>query len=375
MTNKYFATVARGLEDIAAQELKNLGAINVSTDFTGVHFEGNKSLLYRVNLWARTIFRVLKPIQEIKSYNAQQLYKNVKNIDWEEYLTINQTFAVRCTGGNRHLNHTHFTALQIKNAIIDRQREKTGNRSSVSITHPDIYINAHIQGNRCIISLDSSGESLHRRGFREAMGLAPLKETLAAALIDMTEWTADIAFFDPMCGSGILPLEAALKGLKIAPGLYRERFGFQTWLDFDASLWHDLVTEAKNSQLTELKAPIIGSDYSEEVINQAYSNSFNCGLNSYVKFKQKDLSEIEAPAEKGVIICNPPYGKRISDTEELSPLYKQLGDIFKQRFKGWTGYILTGNKELAKKVGLRASRRIRVYNGSLPCTLLKYELY
>lgn len=375
MTNKYFATVARGLEDIAAKELENLGAINVTTDFTGVNFEGDKSLLYRVNLWGRTIFRVLKPIQYIKSYNAEELYKNVKNIDWEEYLTLDRTFAVRCTGGNENLNHTHFSALGIKNAIIDRQREKTGIRSSIEVKHPDVLINAHIYENRCILSLDSSGESLHRRGFREAMGLAPLKETLAAALLDMTEWTPDLAFLDPMCGSGILPLEAALKALKIAPGLHRERFGFQTWLDYDASLWESLVTEAKNSRLLELSAPILGSDYAEEMIEQAYSNGFNCGLNEQVKFNQKDLSEVEAPAEKGVIICNPPYGKRISETEELIPLYKQLGDILKQRFKGWTAYILTGNKELGKKIGLKASRRIPVYNGSLPCTLLKYELY
>jgi putative N6-adenine-specific DNA methylase len=375
MINKYFATVARGLENIAAQELKNLGAINVNPDFTGVHFEGDKSLLYRVNLWGRTIFRVLKPIREIKSDNAQQLYNNVHNIDWEEYLTNKQTFAVRCTGSNPNLNHTHFTALQIKNAIIDRQRKNTGIRSSIEVKDPDVLINAHIQKNRCILSLDSSGESLHRRGFREAMGLAPLKETLAAALLDMTEWNPDLAFFDPMCGSGTLPLEATLKALNIAPGLYRQRFGFQTWLDFDASIWENLVIEAKKSQISDLKAPIWGSDYAAEIIEQAYTNSVRGGLNKQVKFSQKELSAIEAPAEKGVIICNPPYGKRMNEVEELSPLYKKLGDIFKQRFRGWTAYILTGNKELAKKVGLKASRRISVYNGSLPCTLLQYELY
>jgi putative N6-adenine-specific DNA methylase len=207
------------------------------------------------------------------------------------------------------------------------------------------------------------------------VGLAPLKETLAAALLEMTEWESELAFFDPMCGSGTLPLEAALKALKIAPGLYRHKFGFQTWLDFEPCVWENLVKEAKNSQLSQLKAPILGSDYSAEMIEQAYSNGVNCGLNRLVKFTQKELSQIEAPATKGIIICNPPYGKRISETEELSPLYKQIGDIFKQRFKGWTAYILTGNKELAKKIGLKTSRRLRVYNGPLPCTLLKYELY
>lgn len=376
MTNyKYFATVARGLEDIAAQELESLGAINVKSDFTGVHFEGDKRLLYFVNLWSRTIFRVLKSIQQVKCFNAEQLYQNVHKIDWSEYLGIKQTFAVRCTGSNRNLNHTHFTALQIKNAIIDQQRLKTGDRSNIEVKYPDVLINAHIYESDCILSLDSSGESLHRRGFKEAVGIAPLKETLAAALIMMTEWTPDIAFVDPMCGSGSLPLEAGLKALNIAPGLFRENFGFQTWLDFDQSLWEELLQEARDSQLSQLKAPILGSDYALEMINQSYSNSFSCGLNLHVNFTQKDLADIQPPSEKGVIICNPPYGKRISDADELAPLYKQLGDIFKQRFKGWTGYILTGNKELAKKIGLKASRRIPVYNGSLPCTLLKYDLY
>ena len=207
------------------------------------------------------------------------------------------------------------------------------------------------------------------------MGLAPLKETLAAALIQMTDWTPELAFFDPLCGSGTLPIEAAMKALNIAPGLYRDQFGFQSWLDYDQSLWNELVTEAKNCQLKTLEIPIIGSDRDFNMIDQAYTNADNCGLGSQVQFLQQDISEVKAPAEKGVIICNPPYGERLGNLEELGDLYKSLGDIFKQRFTGWTAYILTGNKQLAKKVGLRTSRRIAVFNGSLPCTLLKYELY
>ena len=373
--NNYFATVARGLETIAAQELEELGAKEVSPDFAGVYFQGDKALLYRVNLWARTIFRVLVPIAQVKSYNAQQLYRSVQKLDWTKYIQHDMSIAVNCTGKNNHLNHTHFTALQIKNAIVDWQRNKYGKRSHVDVENPDVLINAHIHKNQCILSLDSSGSSLHRRGYRPAMGIAPLKETLAAALITMSEWTPDLPFLDPLCGSGTLAIESALKALNIAPGLYRQRFGFQTWLDFEHSLWQQIRQEAKESQLSQLSVPIIGSDRDLDVIEQAKVNAQNCGLEQQVKFYQRELSQIEPPADRGIIICNPPYGQRIGNTEELAALYKLLGDIFKQRFTGWTAYVLTGNKELAKKIGLRTSRRLPVYNGSLPCTLLKYELY
>jgi putative N6-adenine-specific DNA methylase len=372
----YFATVARGLEEIAAKELERLGATNIRPDFTGVHFQGNKELLYRVNLWSRILFRILVPIAKVKSYNADRLYQSIQEeIDWSLYLHPDMTFAVNCTGKNDRLNHSHFTSLQIKNAIVDLQKKQFNKRSNIDIEHPDLLINAHIDNNRCIIALDSSGTSLHRRGYRPAMGLAPLKETLAAALIEMTEWTADSTFFDPLCGSGTLPIEAAFKALNIAPGLSREQFGFQTWQDFDRPLWLQLVTEAKNSQLSALNFPIIGSDNSSEIIEQARINAQNCHLEKQLKFTQQELSDIQPPSDRGIIICNPPYGKRIGTETELEELYKLLGDIFKQRFTGWTAYILTGNKELSKKIGLRTAKRIPVYNGSLPCTLLKYELY
>jgi putative N6-adenine-specific DNA methylase len=382
--NNYFATVARGLEAIAAQELEQLGAKAVRPDFTGVHFQGDKALLYRVNLWARTIFRVLVPIAEVKSYNAQQLYRSVQKIDWSEYLHPEMTLAVNCTGKNNNLNHTHFTALQIKKAIVDWQRQNTGKRSDIEVKNPDLLINAHINQNLCLLSLDSSGSSLHRRGYRPAMGIAPLKETLAAALLEMAEWRPDLPFLDPLCGSGTLPIEAALKALNIAPGLYRAqgvsegtqpRFGFETWQDFDRTLWQDLVKEAKNNCLSVLSVPIIGSDRDLEVIEQAKINAQNCGLEKQIQFAQQELSTIQPPADKGIIICNPPYGERLGKEEELEQLYKLIGDVFKQRFKGWTAYVLTGNKQLAKKIGLRTSCRLSVYNGTLPCTFLKYQLY
>ncbi|NJK73307.1 MAG: RNA methyltransferase [Oscillatoriales cyanobacterium RU_3_3] len=373
--NQYFATVARGLETIAAQELEQLGAEDVEPDFTGVYFAGDRTLLYRVNLWSRTIFRVLVPIAKFRCSNADMLYREVQNIPWDEYLTPDNTLAVNCTGGNEKLNHTHYTALQVKNAIADQQRDLFNQRSSVDINNPDLLINIHIHQDVGILSLDSSGGSLHRRGYRPAVGFAPLKETLAAALLEMAEWTPDLPFLDPMCGSGTLPLEASLKALNIAPGLFREKFGFMNWRDFDEPLWDKLWAEAENSELSELKEIIAGCDRDADMIAQARTNAQQAGISDKIQFAQTELSQLEAPADRGVLICNPPYGERLGDANELGDLYKMLGDIFKQRFKGWNAFILTGNKELAKKVGLRTSRRIQVFNGSIPCTLLKYELY
>jgi putative N6-adenine-specific DNA methylase len=373
--NQYFATVARGLEPIAAQELERLGAQDVRPDFTGVHFVGDLALMYRVNLWARTIFRVLATLREFPCPDATSLYKEVQKIDWQQYLQPHNTLAVNATGGNRKLNHTHYTALQVKNAIVDQQRRQFGQRSSINTENPDILINTHIYQDRCTLSLDSSGTSLHRRGYRSAVGLAPLKETLAAALLDIAEWEPSLPFLDPLCGSGTLPLEASLKALNIAPGLFRQHFAFEKWPNFDEALWKQLLDDAENSERPALKAPILGSDKDPDILNQARINAEQCGVADRVKFTQTELQELEAPADKGVIICNPPYGERLGDATELGDFYKLLGDIFKQRFRGWTAFVLTGNKELAKRVGLRAARRIPVYNGSISCTFLKYELY
>ena len=373
--NHYFATVARSLESIAAAEIESLGAKEVRPDFTGVHFIGDKATLYRVNLWARTIFRVLVPLREFYCPNSNILYQEVQKIFWGEYLQSHQTLAVNCTGSNQKLNHTHYTALQVKNAIVDQQRRESGQRSTIDAKNPDVLVNVHIKQDRCILSLDSSGASLHRRGYRQAMGSAPLKETLAAALLDMAQWDASLPFLDPLCGSGTLPLEAGLKALNIAPGLFRQKFGFESFPDFDPQLWQMMLTEAKNSRRQKLKAPIWGSDRDADVLTQAYGNAVRCGIEHQIQFTQTELASVEAPADSGMIICNPPYGERLGEVQELGALYKTLGDVFKQRFKGWTAFILTGNKELAKKVGLKASRRIPVYNGAIPCTLLKYELY
>lgn len=371
----YFATVARGLEPLAAQELQQLGAEQVRPDFCGVSFRGDRELLYRTNLWARLPFRILQVLSTFPCRGADDLYNGIQTLDWQTYLTPDHTFAVTATGKTRALNHSHFTALQVKNAIVDWQRQQFGERSSIDTRHPDLQVNIHLHQDMCTLSLDSSGASLHRRGYRPAMGKAPLKETLAAALIDLSGWTPDLAFLDPLCGAGTLPLEAALVGLQIAPGSYRDRFGFESWLDFDRPLWHRLLKEAAAGMRQQLPKPISGSDRNPDRVQQAIANARLSGLESHLNFACRELAEVEPPADRGIIICNPPYGERMDDRHQLGAFYKRLGDIFKQRFKGWKAYVLSGNKALAQSIGLKSARRVPVWNGALACQLLEYELY
>ena len=377
---QYFATVGRGLEAIAAAELSQLGAQGVEPGFCGVAFQGDRPLLYRVNLWARIPFRILWQIHTFargagQGLDGKQLYGEIQTVDWSRYLSPDQTFAVRATGGNDRLNHTHYTALQVKNAIVDQQRQQFGQRSSVDLETPDLAVNLHIDKAGAVLSLDSSGASLHRRGYRPAMGAAPLKETLAAALIDMTDWQPSLAFFDPLCGSGTLPIEAALKSLRVAPGIFQRSFGFQQWQDFDADLWDGLVRSAENQEQSQLPGLVVGSDRDGQVLRLARHNAQHCGIGEDIQLLQQDFSQIEPPADQGVILCNPPYGERLGAQADLGAFYKQMGDVFKQRFKNWTAYVLCGNLQLAKGIGLRSAQRLVVYNGNLECRLLKFELY
>ncbi|MGD1906781.1 MAG: class I SAM-dependent RNA methyltransferase [Leptolyngbyaceae cyanobacterium] len=373
--NHYFATVARGLENLAAQELSGLGAEQVEPGFCGVAFAGDRPLLYRVNLWARLPFRILVTLGKFPCVTADDLYSGIQSLNWSGHLTPDHTLAVDATGKTHELNHSHFTALQVKNAIVDQQRSRAGIRSDVDTRFPDVRVNVHLHRDQATVSLDSSGSSLHRRGYRPAVGMAPLKESLAAALIALSEWQPGQAFCDPMCGSGTLPLEASLIALNHAPGLRRDRFGFETWPDFDADIWQQLRQDAKAAQIPDLEATIVGCDRNLDVIHQARTNARHCGVGAQLAFHKRDLAQVDAPAASGVVLCNPPYGKRLGKGDDLSSLYKLLGDVLKQRFKGWTAYILSGNKALARAIGLKSAQRWPIYNGTLPCQLMKYELY
>jgi putative N6-adenine-specific DNA methylase len=372
---QYFATVARGLEELAATELLEMGAQSVAPGFCGVAFNGDQSLLYRVNLWAKLPFRILVQLRVFDCEDAEDLYRGVQQIDWAHYLSPDLTLSVTVTGKTERLNHTHFSALQAKNAIVDQQQIQFGERSTVDTQAPDVQINLHLHQGRCTVSLNSSGGSLHRRGYRPAVGTAPLKESLAAALIQLSGWQPYQTFYDPLCGSGTLPLEACLKALNIAPGLFRERFGFETWPNFDQSLWQALRKEAEVSRQDTLQTSVGGSDRDAAVIQQALDNAKQCDVAHHIWFAEMDLADITAPADSGILLCNPPYGERLERESDLGAFYKLLGNVLKQRFKGWTAFILSGNKELAGSIGLKSAQRIPILNGSLPCQLMKYELY
>ncbi|MEM6868077.1 MAG: THUMP domain-containing protein [Cyanobacteria bacterium P01_C01_bin.121] len=373
--NQYFATVARGLEPLLAEELKQLGAADVEPGFCGAAFKGDRTLLYRVNLWARLPFRILLRISEFNCADGDDLFAGVQRIDWSKYLTPDLTLSVTATGKTEALNHTHFTSLQVKNAIVEQQTDAFGYRSDVDTHEPDVRVNVHLRNNRATINLDSSGDSLHRRGYRPAVGAAPLKESLASALIQMSGWQPGQAFFDPLCGSGTLPLEAGLRSLRVAPGLFRERFGFETWLDFDEALWESLLDDAEDQQQEDLPAFVGGSDRDPNVVIQAYSNAQKCGIEHLIKFQQRELSAVEAPTDSGIVMCNPPYGERLGKDTDLAAFYKLLGNVLKQRFKGWTAYVLSGNKALSRNIGMKSSKRMPVYNGALLCQLMEYEIY
>jgi putative N6-adenine-specific DNA methylase len=395
---RYFATVAKGIEPITAEELKRLGATAVEPTFGGVFFEGDTELLYRANLWLRTATRVLVPLRDFAAKTPEMLYDQVRRIKWEQLLNPDMTFAVDCTiAGSkslrpregeraeprqqqyeqpRGLHHSKYAALKIKDAIVDQLRMKQGARPNVDTANPDVRVFAYLREGRCILSLDSSGASLHERGYRLEDAGAPLKETLAAAIIELSGWDPATPFIDPMCGSGTLTLEAAFKALDFAPGLMRQNFGFFGWHDFDEALWRKLLDEAQGRMKKRTDAPIVGFDRDRQAVAVALENAGRAHLTRAVHFERRELERLEPVGERpGTLIVNPPYGERLGDVEELKGLYGLLGDLFKQRMKGWTAFIFTGNLELAKSVGLRASRRHELFNGPIDCRLLKYELY
>jgi len=373
--HRFFATAAKGVEPVLAGELRALGMRDVVEETGGVRFFGELEAAYRANLWLRTANRVLMTLREFNCPSEQALYDGVRKIDWRRHLTSKMTLAVDANVRSSTMKHSKYAALKTKDAIVDQLREKTGSRPSVDLENPDLRINVHIDRNHCTLSLDTSDESLHKRGYRTAGLEAPLKETLAAALVCFTEWDMKSPFIDPMCGSGTIVIEAALKAANIAPGLIRKTFGFQQWLNFDKNLWDSLVNQAEGLRKPKPQAPIRGYDISGKAISAAMENARAATVGPFVPFIRKDIKDLEPPPGPGVIIVNPPYGERLGQKQELEPLYKTIGDVFKQKCKGYSGFVFTGNLELAKHIGLKASRRIVLFNGPIESRLLKYELY
>ncbi len=370
------------MELLLVDELRALGATDVAETRAGARFSGTIETAYRVCLWSRTANRVLLPLATFAAPSTEALYAGVQTISWDEHFTAEQTFAVDFNSSRSAINHSHFGALKVKDAIVDQFRERQGERPSIDTELPDIRLNLYLLRDEATISLDLAGESLHRRGYRtEGMG-APLKENLAAAILLRAGWpeiAADGgALVDPMCGSGTLPIEAAMMAADIAPGLLRDHWGFLHWKRHDDGIWQELLTQAegKRERGLERVPPITGYDHNPKAVRSAQDNAARAGLSWQLRFEQRELAAATPPesAPAGLVVVNPPYGERMGSDSDLTALYARLGEMLRQRFSGWRATLFTGNPELGKSMGIRARKMHSLYNGSIECKLLHFEI-
>ncbi|KGG16889.1 MULTISPECIES: THUMP domain-containing class I SAM-dependent RNA methyltransferase [unclassified Prochlorococcus] len=370
------AVLPQGLEEAGSVELKNLGATSVSSSRGSVRCKVDLACFYRLHLQARLPFRFLREISQFPCINQESLYTGVQNaFDWSKWLKPSTSFRVDVTGKTGDLNHSHFTALQVKNALVDLQRSIWGKRSDINLHCPALCIHLHLFSGYGILSLDTSATSLHRRGYRAAMGIAPLKENIAAGLIKLSNWNDSLTLLDPFCGSATFLLEAASISRGIASGLNRE-FLFQTWPDFDKSLWINERSIAKTLFLPQKKLPrIVGYEENLQIANQAKDNILSAGLNKDIEIISADFTKIRFPQLPGVIVCNPPYGKRIGKFNDLKTLYQEFGQFLKEYASGWDLWLLNGNAKLSNFLGMKCSRRFPVSNGGIDCRWLHYKIH
>ena len=379
------AKTFKGLEQVLAQELIELGANDVQIERRAVSFRGDLALLYRANLCLRTASRVLLLIKNeklrIKNDRLKPedaLYEAVKGIDWSRYMTEDTSFAIDATVYSETFRNSRFVTYRVKDAVADYWQEKAGRRPNVKVTDPDLYINVHIAAETVTVSLDSSGESLHKRGYRVANTEAPINEALAAGMLLLAGWKGQSDFYDPMCGSGTLPIEAALIARNIAPGIFRKSFAFEKWRNFDADLWSEVYND--DSQERAFTHKIYGSDASFYAVQQATKNVKAAGVTRDVLLKQIRLEELrveslEFRAEGALVMINPPYGERLKSNKEMEDLYGAIGTALKHQFTGATAWIISSNEAAMKCIGLKPSKKLRLLNGELDCQFNKYELF
>lgn len=374
MTQEFemIAKTFMGLEPVLANELTQLGAKNVQVGRRMVSFTGDKEMMYRANFQLHTAIRILKPIKHFKALSADDVYEGVKDIDWTEYLSLDKTFAVDSVVFSEEFRHSKFVAYKVKDAIVDQFREKTGNRPNISVSNPDMRLHIHIAEDQCTLCLDSSGESLHRRGYRQESVEAPLNEVLAAGMILMTGWRGETDFIDPMCGSGTLLIEAALIARNMAPGLFRKEFAFEKWPDFDADLFDKIYNDDSNER--EFTHHIYGYDVDIKAVNTARLNVKAAGLTSDITVEEQDFKNFTQPKEKSIMVTNPPYGERIS-TSDLLGTYKMIGERLKHQFTGNEAWVLSYREECFSQIGLKPSIKIPLFNGSLECEFRKYQMF
>ncbi len=368
------ATTLFGMEELLEKELLRLGAKNIKPANRAVSFEGDKGFLYKANLQLRTAMKILVPVAEFYAKTDQQLYDGMSNIDFSQFMDKDDTLAIFSTINSDNFNHTQYVSQKTKDAIVDQFRKKVGTRPSVDLQRPTVKFYVHIFRDEVTLFLDSSGPSLYKRGYREDTNLAPLNEVLAAGMVMLSGWERHIPLLDPMCGSGTILTEAAMIANNIPPGYYRQEYGFMRWKDYDETLW-DTIYEAAINKITDHKLNLIGCDISRNVIKKAKENAKSAKLDDEIKFVASDFFDYTPETERGFIIMNPPYGERMDKDGDMKDFYKKIGDKFKKDFTNFTAWMISSDIEALKFVGLRPTRKIKLFNGALECRFNKFELY
>lgn len=366
------ATTLFGLEELLAEELRGLGAADVEILNRAVRYRGNLTMLYKSNLYLRTAVKVLRPIASFYAPDEHVLYDNIKKIPWNDYLSYKKTFAIDGSTHGGTFTHSMYVAQKCKDAIADQFRERYGIRPSVNVEDPDLRINVHIAEKKVIVSLDSSGSSLGKRNYRLSQTLAPISEVLAAGIIMFTGWDKQSDFIDPMCGSGTFSIEAALIACNIPPGRFRN-FGFETWKDFRSELWNDVRAEA-DAKVVPLPGKIFAGDIDDSALKIAIPNANRAGVRRMISFEKQDFFQSSHESGKGLVVLNPPYGERLQ-VDEIENFYRDTGSRLKHFYHGCDAWIISSNYEALKHFGLKPSKKIKLFNGSLECRLQKYELY
>jgi putative N6-adenine-specific DNA methylase len=367
------AKTMQGLEGVLAKELSKIGAREVKEHKRAVSFVGDNGTMYKANYLLRTALRILKPVSKFTAQNEKQFYDGIYAIDWTQWMNADNTLAVDCTLNTEIFNHSYYIAQKTKDAIVDQFREKFNKRPSVDTDFPTLRINIHVTREEVTVSLDSSGYSLHKRGYREEQGAAPMNEVLAAGIVLISEWHPSQRLIDPMTGSGTIAIEAAMIGSHIPPGVFREKFGFENWNDFDAPLW-ETITESAINRISNEALNILALEIAPPVISKARENIVRAKVDDLIKTTCADFFEWDPPEGKGILIMNPPYGERLEQDDSLA-FYKKIGDTFKKKYSGYEAWLITSNAEALKEIGLRPSRKITLFNGPLECRLMKYEMY
>lgn len=370
---RMLAKTLYGFESILAKELRNIGASNVKEGIRNVSFDGDTGFMYKANLSLRTALRVLKPIKSFKVFNEKQLYRQLYEIDWSEHFDSSQTFAFYTTMNSDVFNNSLFVSQRSKDALVDKFRDVERQRPPVNTSNPDIRINIHIFNNDCTVSLDSSGTSLHQRGYRIATNIAPINEVLAASLLLMSGWDGRTNFLDPMCGSGTFLVEAAMIACNIPANINRDTFAFMNWNNFDIVLYQK-IRDSRLDQTREFSHKIIGYDKAPSAVRKAQENVDNANLSEYITIERKDFFRTEKPVDTNLkMVFNPPYGERLNiDVEEF---YSKIGDTLKQNYSGTNAWLITANLDALKHIGLKPSHKIKVYNGKLESRFVNYEIY